>query len=298
MGDILWRDRSMTSVSKFDEKLVSCLGVDSTAQFNVLRRTSSLSISLWMENGASQRQTLKLDQEENWNDVWDMVPYLFRTTRTLGVAYIQQLQYDDRGSEGKGIACYDSMDDKFNFNDAEYCYPIARKDWVRITRRYLRPSSPLPSSQDNFPHVIVDNDTEFLKVVPERSLEDVIPEAMSNSLFVAFIEGVRADSKIFWKLRGDLYLDPESQELFATRWEVPGDVTQNHVIVLMRRTSRPPYIPVPGGCYLEVFNRVGLRLNMDAEGRLSASSSAEAFPGEFTCSVLQAQPFFQTRKRS
>lgn len=141
--------------------------MDSTTQLNVLRRAPTLSISLWMENGAAQNQLFKLGTHTQWRDVKEDIPELFCSHEPImatAAAYTQELEYIDGEDNGHGIACLDTMKKTVDFKDAEYCYPIHKRYWLRISRRYLRDSSPLPSSQDNLPHIVIDNDTEFLKV--------------------------------------------------------------------------------------------------------------------------------------
>lgn len=116
-----------------------------------------------------------------------------------------------------------------------------------------------------------------LQVVDEQYAAPVTPKAMANPLFVAFIEGVRADENIYWKLRSNLYLDPDTKEVYRNRWLIPGG-RQCHVIALIRRACRPLRVPVPRGNFLEVFHRPGLRMKME-KGRVTATNSSKSFPG-------------------
>ena len=134
-----------------------------------------------------------------------------------------------------------------------------------VVWRFLSPESALPGSPRHEPAIVIKTETELVTVSADRRLE----AALTDTIFVAFVFGIRCGERKFWELRRGALVDADSGATFADRSEIPDAGPKRFVHCLLRSGDRPLRCRVPDGEFLVVFYRAGTQLAIK-KGRLQA----------------------------
>lgn len=174
---------------------------------------------------------------------------------------------DESGLQKRMVSCFDPKLKDYLFIDDQTGEVAPKHSLSRISRRFFRPSSALPSTPNLQPSVFILTEAEVHTIDPLGQFRVAPESALADPSFVALLHGVKSGEDMFWELSDAFrYVSPKSGRLFQIE-EIPGD-EKSFVFALFRIGDAVPPVKVPKDEVLFLLHRAKVELRA---GRLCAT---------------------------
>lgn len=169
------------------------------------------------------------------------------------VLFLKEMIYNRKDEERKSIECFHEKKGNYFYVDLQDGQLVDKDARRFICRRFLRPSSPLPSPPGLQPVIHIETEGEFLTTVPQRQLQAAPTGAVTDLSFKAMLRGVRCGKQMFWQVEGYRLMNSETGLIYHIS-DIRGGF-KRFVFLLMREKDQVPRIRVPDNEVLLVFRR-------------------------------------------
>lgn len=179
------------------------------------------------------------------------------------VIFYEEVIYNRITQMRRARHCFDKDRDAFPYLDVEDGSAVEKSSWRIFSRRFLQPSSQLPTPMKLPSMVYIRADTEVLTIAPNRDLKAGSFTALTEPSFVALLFGVRSGNEFFWELHDSFRFVGTHSDQPLTIKNIPEGL-KRFVFLLLKEYDPMPRVNIPKDKVLHVYHRPNFRLYVES----------------------------------